>query len=177
MTGSAATPRALSALSVAWRAVRWCVFYGGCSTTRYRRRQGVHGVWKSKVVYVDDLDGEPIDAGLAQTIRFSVDGVCFEIDLRPAHAERWRREVAGWICGARRIDPAVSRRERSATSGAAVPRVDTRVRRDRYQLAAVRAWAKSQGIVVNSRGRVPVAVLERFDAAHARPGRGRVLAG
>lgn len=99
MTDSVATPRALSALLVARRAVRWCVFYGGCSTTRFRRRQGVHVVRKSRLVYVDDLDGEPIDAGLAQTIRFSVDGACFEIDLRPAHAERCAGRCPGGFAG------------------------------------------------------------------------------
>lgn len=130
---------------------------------------------KESVEYTDDLDGEPIEAGLVQTFRFAVDDVDYEIDLRPVHAERFRADTARWIAAATRDEEPVAQGRRrtddlsspavSPDPAASTPRV---VSRDRYQLAAVRAWAKGQGIVVSSRGRVPRHVLERFDAAHAR---------
>ena len=130
---------------------------------------------KESVEYTDDLDGEPIEEGLVQTFRFAVDDIDYEIDLRPVHAERFRADTARWIAAATRDEaPAVQERRHtdhlpspavSPNPAASTPRVTSR---DRYQLAAVRHWAKGQGIAVSSRGRVPRHVLERFDAAHAR---------
>lgn len=121
---------------------------------------------KEIVEYVDDLDGNPIDEGLAQTIRFTVDGVRYEIDLRPAHVEQFRADMARWIAvarrGARDPHPGSARR----ATGSATPSVGAGAGRDRYQLAAVRDWARGQGIAISSRGRVSRRVLEQFDAAH-----------
>lgn len=64
------------------------------------------------VEYTDDLDGEPIEVGLAQTIRFTVDGGDYEIDLRPVHAERFRTESTRWIAAAAAQGIAVSSRGR-----------------------------------------------------------------
>lgn len=120
---------------------------------------------KEIVEYIDDLDGEPIDAGLAQTIRFTVDNVDYEIDLRPAHVEQLRRDMTRWIAAAR--PPCGDPDHRHGTAPAAETKRPVAAR-DRYQLAAVRSWAKSQGITVPARGRVPRQVLEQFDAAHSR---------
>lgn len=125
---------------------------------------------KKSVEYTDDLDGQPIDDALAQTIRFTVDGIDYEIDLRPAHAEQFRAQMARWITAATRTETlqAHGRRQKDHPARDPVPPPRSVAARDRYQLAAVRDWARGQGIEVSSRGRVPQWVLERFDAAHAR---------
>lgn len=123
---------------------------------------------KEIVEYTDDLDGEPIDAGLAQTIRFTVDDIGYEIDLRPAHAERLRRDVARWIAAAHPTDTDPDPDPDPQCDAAATARTTRPAARDRYQLAAVRSWAKSRGIAVSARGPIRQQVLAQFDQAHAR---------
>lgn len=120
---------------------------------------------KEIVEYVDDLDGQPIDEGLAQTIRFTVDDVVYELDLRPVHAEQLRADMARWIAAARQVGSGASP-PRPRPAAVVTSPMGAGAGRDRYQLAAVRAWAQKQGIAVSSRGRVPRPVLEQFDAAH-----------
>ncbi|TCN53561.1 Lsr2 protein [Rhodococcus sp. SMB37] len=124
---------------------------------------------KEIVEYFDDLDGRPIDEGLAQTIRFTVDDVQYEIDLRPAHVEQFRADMARWIAAARlgARDPHSGRTRRATATAVPSMGAGAGAGRDRYQLAAVRDWARGQGIAVSSRGRVSRRVLEQFDAAHA----------
>ncbi|WP_336883066.1 Lsr2 dimerization domain-containing protein [Rhodococcus globerulus] len=37
---------------------------------------------------IDDLDGKPIDSGLAHEVTFSYQGSDYRIDLRPANADK-----------------------------------------------------------------------------------------
>lgn len=120
---------------------------------------------KEIVEYVDDLDGKPIDEGLAKTLRFTVDDVVYELDLRPAHAEQFQADMARWIAAARQVGSGASPVRPRPAAPVTAP-VATGAGRDRYQLAAVRAWAQTQGVAVSSRGCVPRRVLEQFDAAH-----------
>jgi hypothetical protein len=101
---------------------------------------------KTTIARVDDLDGGPSD----ETVRFSLDGHDFEIDLNRRNASSFRRQIAPFLAHARaarrRGSRTVSSRERSAT---------------------IRAWARSQGITVSDRGRLPATVIDRFRAATA----------
>jgi hypothetical protein len=104
---------------------------------------------------VDDLDGGKAD----ETVTFALDGVEFEIDLSAENAARLRDTFAEYVGHARRTGGRKTRATASTakvTSGNGKP--DTQ---------AVREWARSQGETVAERGRVPQALVIRFQEAHA----------
>jgi len=102
---------------------------------------------------VDDLDGGQAD----ETVAFALDGVEFSIDLSAANAAQLRDTLAQYVGHARRTG---GRRARGAvaTNGSAEGKPDTH---------AVREWARSQGEAVADRGRVPQALVMRFQEAHS----------
>jgi Lsr2 len=104
---------------------------------------------KITVALEDDIDGGPAD----ETVRFAIGGVDYEIDLSKRNAAAFRRQLAPFIDHARKAGRGARRRPgRSAAS------------RDRS--GAIRAWAKEQGIAVSDRGRIPVSVVEQYEAAN-----------
>jgi Lsr2 len=94
----------------------------------------------------DDIDGS--DA--TQTIRFALDGIEYEIDVSDRNANRLRNSLGDFIAHGRKVG---GRRARKSTSSG---KVDTK---------AIRKWAKANRIDVNSRGRIPAEVVERYKAA------------
>jgi hypothetical protein len=103
---------------------------------------------KVQVVLIDDLDGGPAD----ETVRFSLDGTSYEIDLSSANAARLRNTFAEFVGHARKSGGrASSKRSRRADGG---------------RSAEIRAWAREQGLAVNERGRIPADLAAKFDAAH-----------
>jgi len=96
----------------------------------------------------DDLDGGPAD----ETLRFGLGGTDYEIDLSKKNASKFRRQIAPYIEHARKAGRGQRRRPARTTSS-----------RDRS--ADIRAWAKSQGITVSERGRIPASVIEQYEAA------------
>jgi integrase len=93
----------------------------------------------------DDIDG----SNATQTIRFALDGVEYEIDLSDRNANRLRNSLSDFISHGRKV----GKPGRKSTSASAV---DTK---------AVRAWAKSAGIDVSGRGRIPADVIDKYRAA------------
>ncbi len=53
---------------------------------------------KVEVTLIDDVDGSEA----AETVRFVLDGVQYEIDLSAENAERLRRTVYSWVDAGRR---------------------------------------------------------------------------
>lgn len=102
---------------------------------------------------VDDLDGGPAE----ETVAFALDGVEFVIDLSATNAAALRDAFAQYVGHARRTGGRKAR-GRAATNGSSNGRPDTQ---------AVREWARSQGETVADRGRVPQALLMRFQEAHS----------
>jgi len=102
------------------------------------------------VVTTDDLDGSQN----AETVTFGMDGVTYEIDLSEKNRAKFERAFAPYIEHGRRV---TTRRRRSGVASSAGPRVDR---------AAVRVWAKEQGLNVSERGRISAEVMERYAAAH-----------
>jgi len=96
----------------------------------------------------DDLDGGPAD----QTLRFSLAGAEYEIDLNASNTAAFRRQLAPFIDHAR---PPTARRSQGPARTAS----------SRRRSGAIRAWAKEQGIAVGNRGRIPVSAIERYQAA------------
>jgi hypothetical protein len=98
------------------------------------------------VTLSDDIDG----GEAAETVSFGLDGKMYEIDLSAANAKKLRRTLAPYLEAGRK----------QAKSGKAYRR--TSIAPDP---AAVRAWARSHGMDVPPRGRIPKKVYEAFNAA------------
>jgi hypothetical protein len=97
----------------------------------------------------DDLDG----SAATETIRFAIDGRGYVIDLSKKNAAALRKALDPYRAAARR--DAVSRARRPAAARPAGG-IDAK---------AVRAWAKANRVKVPARGRIPSAVLEKYNAA------------
>ena len=93
----------------------------------------------------DDIDGS--DA--AETVRFALDGVQWEIDLSQRNANRLRNSLSDFIAHGRKVG---GKRRKSTSSN----QTDTK---------AIRKWAEATGIEVSARGRIPTEVVERYRAA------------
>lgn len=102
-------------------------------------------VQKVQVTQVSDLDGEPA----AETVRFSLDGTDYEIDLSAGQADEMRTELGPYIAHARR--KAVQRRR----GGKRKP--------SRSDLPEIREYAKARGYDINERGRVPGRIIAEYD--------------
>jgi len=108
---------------------------------------------KVQTLLIDDLDGGEAEG----TVRFGLDGTDYEIDLNAKHAEALRKALATYIDAARRTPRSAAPRpgrtgRKAATAGGPDP-------------TAVREWARSQGIDVKDRGRVPADLVVKFKAA------------
>lgn len=99
---------------------------------------------------VDDLDGSVIEQG-GETIRFSLEGRSYEIDLSAANAERMRDAFAPYIRAGRGVGGS-GRSGRSRSRGGS-------------DLAAIRAWAQQNGYEVGDRGRIAAPVREAYERA------------
>lgn len=112
---------------------------------------------KVQILLVDDIDGGEAH----ETVQFGLDGIPYEIDLREDNAERLRQALGSYIERARKT--------KSAPVVAAARRVGTRngvSAEQRERTASIRQWAREVGLEVNERGRVPIAIIEKYDAAH-----------
>jgi hypothetical protein len=103
---------------------------------------------RMEVQFIDDIDGGPADT----TVIFAVDGTTYEIDLSAAHAAELRAALEPFVRVARRVSSGSRRSGRSARSARPSP-------------SAVREWARSEGIKVSDRGRVPAELVVRFQEA------------
>jgi Lsr2 len=105
---------------------------------------------RTQIVFTDDLDGGPADT----TVSFAVDGTAYEIDLSTTHAEELRAALQPFIAAGRRVGGSSRRSAKSGRSGPSP--------------SAVREWAKTEGIKVSDRGRVPAELIVKFQAANPR---------
>jgi hypothetical protein len=102
---------------------------------------------------VDDLDG----GRAVETLRFSIDGADYEIDLGKRNADRLRAAMAAYIESGRRLVRTTGRgRGRTVVQRRVEVAADPR---------AVRAWAKANRVSIPDRGRIPLAVIEQYRAA------------
>jgi len=109
---------------------------------------------KTILELVDDLDGGQAD----ETVAFALDGVEFMIDLSTDNAARLRDTLAEFVGHARRTGGRKSRGGKATIVAATNGKPDTQ---------AVREWARSQGETVAERGRVPQALVIKFQEAHS----------
>jgi Lsr2 len=106
---------------------------------------------KVQTFFVDDIDG----GEAAGTVRFGLDGTDYEIDLSTAHAEALRKALEEYIVAGRKVS-GPARRGRGSSRRAASGGPNS---------SDVREWAKTQGIEVKDRGRVPAELVVKFQAA------------
>lgn len=105
---------------------------------------------RTQIVFTDDIDGS--EAG--GTINFGLGGTDYEIDLNAAHAEQFQKAVSPFIAAARKAASSNGRRTARGSRTSAGP-----------SPSEVRDWAKSQGLKVSDRGRVPDELIVKFKAA------------
>jgi hypothetical protein len=103
-----------------------------------------------QTLFIDDIDGGVADG----TVRFSLDGTEYEIDLNASHTDELRSAMRTYIEHARKVGssrrPAAGRGARRASS------VDT---------VAVRTWAREHGYDIKDRGRVPADLVAKYEEA------------
>jgi hypothetical protein len=110
------------------------------------------GVFLTRVLVerlVDDLDDAP------ETVDFSYRGVDYQIDLSARNVRALDKLLAPYLDVSRRRE-----RPRAATRPAAKAPKGTSMAKE------VRAWARSEGIAVSDRGRVPAELVKRYRDAH-----------
>lgn len=105
---------------------------------------------KVQTLFIDDIDGGEADG----TVQFGLDGTSYEIDLNAKHAEALRKSLARYVQASRKI-PASRRTGRARRSSGP----------NGVNNSEVRKWARSQGIEVKERGRIPAELVVKFKAA------------
>jgi hypothetical protein len=96
-------------------------------------------------LYVDDLDGSDAEG----TVRFSLDGAQYEIELNAAHATELRGALAPYVEAGRKVPRRAGRNRGKATAKG-------------VNSSEVRDWAKTNGVEISNRGRVPARVMTKF---------------
>jgi hypothetical protein len=105
---------------------------------------------KIQTLFIDDIDGGEAEG----TVRFGLDGTEYEIDLSKKHAQALRKSLQPYVGAARKGSgprrPGRTRRQSSANG---------------ISHNEVRTWARSQGIDVKDRGRIPAELVVKFKSA------------
>jgi hypothetical protein len=108
---------------------------------------------KVVVELTDDLDG----GKAAETVRFGLDGRAYDIDLSARNARALRKVLAPYVESGRKVSAGRTGRGRGRSAAGAG--------RAASNAQEVREWARSQGIEVADRGRIPSDLAEKFQAA------------
>ena len=108
-----------------------------------------------RIVRTDDLD----ESKNAETVRFSVDGQDYEIDLAEANRQRFYASLQEFIGAARKVTP-------SASSGKARGQRQSTVPFRRQDIPEIREWAMGLSMDVSRRGRIKKEIIDAYDAAH-----------
>jgi hypothetical protein len=132
----------------------------------FRQGESVPVAQKTIVTLIDDLTGE--EAEDISTVEFALEGVTYEIDLANDNAAKLRDNLARYVAAARKIS-ARRANGRGADRSAGRGNGNGGVARSGYNrdtLKAIREWAKQNGHAVNERGRLPLTVLDAWEAHH-----------
>lgn len=108
---------------------------------------------KVQVILVDDVDG----GEAVETVTFALDGTAYEIDLSAGNATSLRDAFAPFVASARKAGRTGGRGSSRGGRG----RGSTTM--DREQAAAIRDWARKQGLKVSDRGRIPANIVEQYN--------------
>lgn len=108
---------------------------------------------KVSVTFACDYDSKEIPEGEHLTRAFSLDGRDYEIDLCEKHSQKFDETLARFAERARRVTGRVTRPKRRTAA-------------HRQRSADIRAWARSSGIAVSDRGRIPAHVIRDYEETH-----------
>jgi hypothetical protein len=108
---------------------------------------------KVQIILEDDIDGGKAD----ETVRFSLDGSNYEIDLSSSNAEKLRSALAQYISAGRKAAArtGAAPKARAASSGSR-----------NSDSAKIRQWARDNGYNVNARGRIQQEIQEAYRQAN-----------
>ena len=101
---------------------------------------------------IDDLDGGTAE----ETVRFSFEGAAYEIDLSGKNALKFRKAVEPYITAGTKVGRGGLVRVPASPRGSSAA--------GREENAAIRAWAKAQGMDISDRGRIPQDVVDKYRA-------------
>ena len=132
------------------------------------------------VEYIDDLEGVPVDAETVDTVAFSYRGQEYSLVLTAENGAQFDKDIARYIKAAKKsasLDARAARKAtqptpRRAAKAKAAPRRKPTARRtaptkpSAQQSRVIRDWARANGHQVSSRGRIPQAVIDAFNAAN-----------
>lgn len=107
-----------------------------------------------KITLVDDLDGS-LDAD--SIVTFSLENTHYEIDLAAENLAKLKAALAPYIAVARKVP-------RIAPTARSLPRKKNNPDPERDE---IRYWASKNGYRVSDKGRIPVAVMQAYQEAHA----------
>src|SRR5580704_3041045 len=105
----------------------------------------------TQVTLTCDVCGKAKDV---QTRTIGLDGKSYEIDLCPKDGKGLSKAAGDYVSNARKV------------AARQAPRENGRRPRSRTETAAVRDWARTSGMQISDRGRVPAAVFRDYEAAH-----------
>lgn len=109
-----------------------------------------------QVLLVCDMHGDETKA--EETISFSVDGSPYEIDVCRQHAGTMREAFAPFVGAAHKPT--------GRGTGRAGGRRRKRGSGPEGRAGEIREWARSQGLAVPARGRIPAELAAKYDAEH-----------
>src|SRR3984893_11724371 len=121
------------------------------------RKGGFQVAQKITTLSIDAIDGGPAEG----TVRFSLDGTEYEIDLNAKHSEELRSALGKYATHARKVGGAARRGGRDAGHagrGAASAQTTTKIRN----------WAREKGTNIKDRGRAPADVVAKYQAATSK---------
>lgn len=104
---------------------------------------------KIHVQLIDDLSGEDAQ----ETVRFSIEGTDYEIDLSADNAADLRETLERYAAKGRRL------------RGPSRPPSGRVVQMSREETQKVRTWATENGYSPSSRGRISQVIKQAYDAA------------
>ncbi|MGG5172507.1 histone-like nucleoid-structuring protein Lsr2 [Pseudarthrobacter sp. J1738] len=107
---------------------------------------------KVKIILIDDLDGGSAD----ETVRFSLDGSHYEIDLSSSNAAELRESLARYVDVARKDSSGKAPRARYGSGP-----------QRNMETARIREWAKANGYTVSTRGRIQAHIQEAYHQANS----------
>jgi hypothetical protein len=91
----------------------------------------------------------------AEPLSLLVGGRTLEVDVCPTHLAEYQVALAPFVAVARTAEALASESRRSAGP-------QRRSTQSRAEAARIREWARSQGLELNHRGRIPLAVLDAY---------------
>jgi Lsr2 len=102
-------------------------------------------------------DMEAGEKPATETVRFSMDGSSYEMDLCDKHAKQFRDGTAPFVAAGRRVSSRGSARGARRAPGG-----------DRERTQAIRAWARKKGLKVSERGRLSADIVANYEASGGR---------